>query len=83
MSPYCCDAIVFHPRDQTTSLIFGALIHLHDGGLATKKDTKYGKLFSGALIVSVRFARAFIIFMDFPTSCLPPAFDSGRTGWMH
>ncbi len=53
MSPYWCDAVVFHPRAQTTLLICAALIHLHDGGLATKKDSKYGKLFSGALIVSV------------------------------
>jgi hypothetical protein len=51
MSPYWCGAIVFHPCAQNSLLICAALIHLHDGGMAIKIHSKYGKLFSRALIV--------------------------------
>jgi len=78
MSTYWCGEIVFHPCAQNSLLMCAALIHLHNGGMAIKIQSKYGKLFSRALIVNARINGAPILFRNFMQLCLPPAFDTDR-----
>ena len=51
---------------------------LHDGGMAIKILSKYGKLFSRALIVNARINGAPVLFRYFIRLCLPIALDTDR-----